>query len=274
MCSKINWGILALAFVVFSCKKEKIAINNLNNNKIEVIGHGGMGIDQSYPLNSLESFLAAIGLNANGIEFDVQVTKDSVLVAFHDEFLESITNGNGRVNDKTWDELKDLRYQDPLFASYKIVRLTDLFSSIDNVHSYSYFFDCKKYDYNSNEGYIHQLASAIVKLVNQFDISESVHIECRREDLIQSLLLKSPGLKVFVNEELRLALEYAKKYSLRGILSPVDQISKEEITLLHEKGLMVVLFNANSRKRNKDAIEKNADFIQTDLVKHLVKQLN
>ena len=271
---KGKWLILTLVFIVFSCKKDRTTINNLNDNKIEVIGHGGMGIDQPYPLNSLESFLAAINHNANGIEFDVQVTKDSILIAFHDEFLESITNGNGRLNDKTWDELKDLTYQDPLFASYKIVRLTDLFSSIDNVHSYSYFFDCKKYDSNSNEVYANQLASAIVKLVNQFSINESVHIECRREDLIQSLLLKNPGLKIFVNEELGLALEYAKKYSLQGILSPVDQISKEEIALLHEKGLMVVLFNANSKKKNKDAIEKNADFIQTDLIKHLVKQLN
>ena len=95
-----------LLFVVSSCQKEDFEIINLNNNKITVLGHGGMGIGETYPMNSFESILNCLNLGADGTEIDVQMTKDGVLVAFHDESLEHSTNISGRIFNKTWDEIK------------------------------------------------------------------------------------------------------------------------------------------------------------------------
>ncbi|MBQ9920858.1 MAG: hypothetical protein IJO52_01630, partial [Clostridia bacterium] len=46
---------------------------------------------------------------ANGIETDVQITKDGVLVLFHDDTLERVTDSNGRVEDYTLAELKNIK---------------------------------------------------------------------------------------------------------------------------------------------------------------------
>ena len=80
---------------MFSCKKNKEEILNLNNNKIDVLGHAGMGISSLYPINSAESLLACLHSGADGTELDVQLTMDNVLVAFHDASLSDKTNLSG-----------------------------------------------------------------------------------------------------------------------------------------------------------------------------------
>ena len=78
-------------FLFSSCQKEIFDINNLNGD-ILVIGHGGMGVSHSYPINTFESIMHCINLGTDGTEIDVQMTKDGVLVAFHDKELSNKTN--------------------------------------------------------------------------------------------------------------------------------------------------------------------------------------
>ena len=52
------------------------------------------------PENTLESFELAIEQKADGIELDVQMTKDGELVVIHDETIDRTGNGTGRVQDQ------------------------------------------------------------------------------------------------------------------------------------------------------------------------------
>lgn len=54
----------------------------------------------------MSAFKAAIEANADGIETDVHMTRDGMLVLIHDESLERTTDGRGRVVDKTYAELR------------------------------------------------------------------------------------------------------------------------------------------------------------------------
>ena len=60
------------------------------------------------PENTMAAFLNAIALEADWLEFDVQRTRDGVLVVFHDVTVERTTNGKGRVGDLTFEELRKL----------------------------------------------------------------------------------------------------------------------------------------------------------------------
>ena len=46
---------------------------------------------------------------ANGIETDVQRTKDGVLVLFHDDTLDRVSDGTGKLSDYTLKELRKLK---------------------------------------------------------------------------------------------------------------------------------------------------------------------
>lgn len=60
------------------------------------------------PENTLEAFQMAIDMGADGIELDIQLTKDDEIVVIHDETVDRTTDGQGWVKDKTLAELKEL----------------------------------------------------------------------------------------------------------------------------------------------------------------------
>ncbi|MBN6206754.1 glycerophosphodiester phosphodiesterase [Ralstonia pickettii] len=72
--------------------------------KTKIYGHrGAMG---EYPENTLLSFKQAIEQGADGLEIDVQLTKDGEVVVIHDERLDRTTTGSGFVKDLTLNEIK------------------------------------------------------------------------------------------------------------------------------------------------------------------------
>ncbi|MBI2926912.1 MAG: glycerophosphodiester phosphodiesterase family protein [Verrucomicrobia bacterium] len=63
------------------------------------------------PENTLEAYAAAMDYGADGCEVDVRRTADGVLVLFHDDMLDRLTDGLGAVNQITYYELLALRPQ-------------------------------------------------------------------------------------------------------------------------------------------------------------------
>ena len=60
------------------------------------------------PENTMSAFHEAARRYADGIELDVQMTKDGVIVVMHDEDVSRTTNSQGLVREKTLKEIKDL----------------------------------------------------------------------------------------------------------------------------------------------------------------------
>ncbi len=61
------------------------------------------------PENTLEAFDLAIRQKSDGIELDIQMTKDGKLAVIHDETVGRIWDGSGYVKDYTMEELKKFR---------------------------------------------------------------------------------------------------------------------------------------------------------------------
>ena len=71
-----------------------------------VIAHRG-GLDHA-PENTLEAFSHARTIGVDILEYDVFITADGELVAIHDETVDRTTDGTGRVNEMTLEEIQSL----------------------------------------------------------------------------------------------------------------------------------------------------------------------
>lgn len=75
------------------------------NNKI---AHRGIFDNIKIPENSLSSFKKALKYNYS-IELDVQLTKDNILVVFHDSNLKRMTGVDKLIQETNYEELKELK---------------------------------------------------------------------------------------------------------------------------------------------------------------------
>lgn len=73
------------------------------------VAHRGLHSPESgVPENSMKAYAAAIE-NGYPIEMDIQLTKDNVLVCFHDDDLKRMTGVDAFVRDKTFEEVRAMR---------------------------------------------------------------------------------------------------------------------------------------------------------------------
>lgn len=81
------------------------------------------------PENTLEAFALAISQKADGVELDVQLTKDGEVVVAHDETIDRVSNGSGRIVDYTLKELKSFAFNQthPEYEHAKIPTLKEVY---------------------------------------------------------------------------------------------------------------------------------------------------
>lgn len=72
------------------------------------VNYAHRGASTYCPENTLMAFYTGLYMGANGIETDVQLTKDGIPVLFHDKTVERVTNGAGIVSDLSLEELLQL----------------------------------------------------------------------------------------------------------------------------------------------------------------------
>jgi glycerophosphoryl diester phosphodiesterase len=72
------------------------------------INYAHRGFSGEYPENTMLAFKKAVEAGCDGIETDVQLTKDGVAVLCHDETLDRTTKGKGLLSKYTYSELCDL----------------------------------------------------------------------------------------------------------------------------------------------------------------------
>jgi len=90
-----------------------------------VIGHrGAMGHETE---NTLASVQKAIDLDVDQMEIDVFKIKSGEIVVFHDDTVERLTDGTGKIEEYTWEELQKLNVQ----GGHKIPLLQEVLDVID-----------------------------------------------------------------------------------------------------------------------------------------------
>jgi len=257
-----------------SCEKFSYEIENLNDNKIQVLGHGGMGIHSFMPMNSLESIASCIDEGAVGTEIDVQLSKDGYLVAFHDKDLSQSTTGDGEIRLLDWDEIKDFRYKDlSIISNYSIQLLADVINSLERKEDLIFSFDCKLYSSDiDTTGYFNAFTDSIISLVQTLEIE--CYVESQNVDFLQLIQTKKPEYKLlYYPENFDEGYEVVSTYGFYGLSIDTEKISQQEVEHAHSNGYWITLWNVHTKNRNKEAILKSPDCIQADKLSHLLTLL-
>ena len=75
------------------------------------VNYAHRGASEYTPENTLLAFYTGMYMGANGIETDVQMTKDGVLVLFHDDTIMRLTGAEGSIQDYTLEQLRQFTFE-------------------------------------------------------------------------------------------------------------------------------------------------------------------
>jgi glycerophosphoryl diester phosphodiesterase len=84
----------------------------------------------AWPENTFAAFEHAVSLGYRYLETDVHRTLDGVVVAFHDDVLDRVTDRGGAVARMRWSEVRAAR----VAGAHEIVRLDDLLAAFPDRH--------------------------------------------------------------------------------------------------------------------------------------------
>jgi glycerophosphoryl diester phosphodiesterase len=74
-----------------------------------VLAFAHRGGAREAPENTMKAFAYAVDLGYRYLETDAYATRDGVLVSFHDDRLDRVTDRTGKVEELTWEQLRAAR---------------------------------------------------------------------------------------------------------------------------------------------------------------------
>jgi glycerophosphoryl diester phosphodiesterase len=274
----LGYVFISLLYITGCSKAELEEINNLNNNTIWVIGHAGEGFQTGrhpVPTNSEPSIVKAIEFhNADGCEVDVQLSKDSILILFHDDLLEKTTHCQGCVSEKESSELLDCKFKQDFavntLQNEKLITLERIFELYcHSIFDPKFIIDLKlSNDCGQNSpDYYQAVAKSLTDLIKKYNADRHILISCPNQDLLNMIRNIYPDLKLIYNigaGDYDSGLKTAIENSFYGIEIYNHNISKDQVREVHANNLWVVIYGVKDRNSQVDAIKKSPDVIITD----------
>lgn len=271
-----KYVFLFLFFLFFNaCKKDIPIVDNLYNGNVIILGHRGMGELYKYPGNTWECISPAIEIGVDGCEVDVQMTKDSVLVLYHDTYLNDKTYCDSTIYSHKWSEISGCTY----FASSDniyLLSVDNLFSRLPDLQNLYFSFDVKIADGVPNQAaYFGTFGRAIQTICEKYNMTDHVFVEGQ-----QYLLTVFQGLglqnKLFINSgvDIGTSCQQAIEIGAYGVACSNKSVTKEDVKAAHDKGLYVMMWGMQTNAENKETISKNPDIVQTDKPIEMLKMFD
>jgi len=153
------------------------------------------GFSTVAPENTLPAFGAAVAMGAEEIEFDLWSTSDGVLVSCHDEVLDRVSDGHGKIEEHTYAELLKLDFggkHDPKFAGLRICTFEEILQKLGgrvimNIH-------VKIWDYARAEDKMEE----IVALLRRYDCEKHAYFMTTNDQMIRRVKEYAPEIGVCV----------------------------------------------------------------------------
>lgn len=288
---KIQFLFLAIAFsglaciapkqhynISFKTSKEFQAFLNRKTAPYPLLSAHRGGPMAGFPENAIETFENATTYQPLIIEFDVALSKDSVLVIMHDDKLDRTTNGTGPIGAQTYVALQALHLKDNdgKLTKFKIPTLEEVL--LWGKNKVLFTIDIKRgVPYEKIIAAIRKTKSETNAIVITYNANQAAKVHELAPDLMISATVKSPEDLERLN---KMGVPNDKIIAFVGVSEP----SKSLYDHLHAKGISTILgtmgnLDRSARANNNKAVYSNlvangADVLSTDDVELAGKQLD
>lgn len=240
-----------------------------------VIAH--RGDSRNYPENTLPAFESAVRMGIDVVETDIHLTKDGLLVIWHDPTLERNTDGRGRIEDHTLEELRrfDAGYtftQDggktfPFRG--KGVRICTLAEALEHCPEQRFNIDLKTKCPEIVDEFIKVIREhdAVDRVVGaSFHLSNLKRLRRLAPDFLTSVTTAEVVPLLFRQKTHTLPKAFKRKiiFQIPMAVGPVKVVTPAFVKAMHQRGAVVMVWTINDEETMRRLFEMGVDSVMTD----------
>lgn len=204
------------------------------------------GYSMKFPENTLIAFEKALEALCDGIECDVQLTRDNIPVILHDEKIDRCSDGRGYVKDYTYQELLEFdfaHYMPGHYGPQSIVTLCELLTLIKySGRDITLNLELKNavIDYKN-------LEQIVLDETRDYEDDMEIIYSSFNHNSIRRLLKLRPDLQAapLVDRALPDLARYVKSLGAPGVHPSILILNEEIIKNLLDNGLYVNVYTIN-----------------------------
>ncbi|MBR0138582.1 MAG: glycerophosphodiester phosphodiesterase [Erysipelotrichaceae bacterium] len=234
-------------------------MNIHRENRPFVFGH--RGASGYLPENTLESFKMAAEMGADGIELDVQLTKDGKLIVLHDERIDRTSDHKGWAKDYTLEELKSFNFNNGFEGVYRIPTLEEVFDLIKPTGL------IVNVELKNSIILYPQMEEKVLALVREKGMENQViYSSFNHYSMVHMKQLDPDAYVGFLHSDNFIDMaDYGKKYGATALHPGLNVAQVPEYTIkAHENGLEVNVYTINEEIHMKLAAQFKVDGIFTN----------
>lgn len=218
---------------------------------MKFITYAHRGASEYCPENTLLSFYTGIYMGANGIETDVQMTKDGVAVLFHDDTIERMMKKPGRVADYTYAELRTF----PMERCDRVDYIITLDTFLENIGKQDLTFAIEL----KGEGTEKETA----RLVEKHGVADKCIFTSFKMAYLENMHIIAPSYKLgFLAEKGEITEELLSKMESLGfyeVCPHSEDCTRENVAYWHSRGFNVRAWGIYNEEIMKTVYDNGAD---------------
>ncbi|MBR2066977.1 MAG: alpha/beta fold hydrolase [Solobacterium sp.] len=198
------------------------------------------------PENTLLAFQKAIDMEADGIELDIHLTKDNVLVVCHDETIDRTSNGKGYIKDYTLNELKQFDFSKPHPEVGKVT-IPTLSEVLDLIYPTALTVNI---ELKTLIFHYPQIEEKVVDLVKEKNMEERVIYSSFNHYTLQKIKEYQPEARIaLLSQDIPLDyISYAKKQAVEAIHPAIYTLQYPQlITQAHKANIKINTWPVDSK---------------------------
>lgn len=215
------------------------------------------------PENTLEAFALAGEQGAQGIELDVQLTKDGEVVVIHDETIDRVSTGKGAVRDYTLEELRRFSFHNHK-KEYEGVQIPTLREVLEQVKPGGMEVNI---ELKTGIYWYPGLEEKTVELVKAAGMENRVIYSSFNHYSVQKILeLDGEAETAYLYSDVLLNVEnYAKNTGVCGLHPAVYHLKMADFLESYRKsGLKIRVWTVNDEADMRQFIEKDLEAVITN----------
>jgi len=222
------------------------------------------GASGTAPENTLEAFSLAARMGADGIELDVHICRSGELVVAHDETVDRVSTGTGKICDLSLRELKSLRFNrmHPEYKDARMPLLSEVFQLL-RPSGLAVNIELK----NSIIDYPDLERKVLEESAREFDLSRIVFSSFNHYSMLRMKKL-APAISCGLLYEAALIRpwEYAARLGADAIHPHFSEIllSPDECASAHAAGIQVNTWTVNTTEDMDAVLRAGADILITN----------